>query len=165
MSDNRWLATITEWCDQQLPPTVPRPIDQEIVSQAAPLLRDRVARLDEIAPMVEFLWGFEAPDYDTSLLSDQRAGDLEATQHTLDAALLALDAVPADGWTKDAIEQAIRGMEAPLGAKLRKFIPVLYVAIEGRAQGIPLFDSIELIGRERTLARLRSARARIEHHR
>lgn len=165
MSEDRWHATITEWCDQQLPPSVPRPIDHGIVAQAAPLLRDRVARLDEIAPMVEFLWGFEAPDYDTSLLSDQRSGDLEATQHTLDAALLALDAVPGDGWTKDAIEQAIRTMEVPLGAKLRKFIPVLYVAIEGRAQGIPLFDSIELLGRERTLARLRSARARIEHHR
>ena len=41
-------------------------------------------------------------------------------------------------------------------------MPALYAAIEGRAQGLPLFDSIWLLGRERTLARLRSARARLD---
>jgi glutamyl-tRNA synthetase len=46
--------------------------------------------------------------------------------------------------------------------KLGKFISVLYVAIEGKAQGLPLFDSIAVLGRERTLARLRAARARAE---
>jgi glutamyl-tRNA synthetase len=54
-------------------------------------------------------------------------------------------------------------MEEPLGLKLRKFVSVLYVAVEGRAQGIPLFDSMALLGRERSLQRLRTARARAEH--
>ena len=55
------------------------------------------------------------------------------------------------------------GMEEALGGKLRKFVSVLYVATMGRAQGIPLFDSLALLGRERTLQRLRTARATAEH--
>jgi glutamyl-tRNA synthetase len=39
---------------------------------------------------------------------------------------------------------------------------VLYVAIMGRPQGIPLFESVELLGRERTLSRLRAARGVLE---
>jgi len=38
---------------------------------------------------------------------------------------------------------------------------VLYVAVMGRPTGIPLFDSLAILGRERALARLRAARARL----
>ena len=62
----------------------------------------------------------------------------------------------------DAVETAIRGLEGPLEMRLRKFVAVLYVAEMGRPQGIPLFDSLVLLGRERSLQRLRTARARLE---
>ena len=68
--------------------------------------------------------------------------------------------IPEDAWTVEAIEAAIRGLEAPLALKLRKFISVLYVAEMGSPQGIPLFDSLVILGRDRSLQRLRSARAR-----
>ncbi|MCK9519724.1 MAG: glutamate--tRNA ligase, partial [Dehalococcoidia bacterium] len=80
----------------------------------------------------------------------------------LDAALVALDALSEADWDKEQVEAAIRAMDATLGLKLRKFVPVLYVAVMGRAQGIPLFDSLVLLGRERSLQRLRTARAKAE---
>jgi glutamyl-tRNA synthetase len=40
-------------------------------------------------------------------------------------------------------------------------MPLLYVAVEGRRAGLPLFDGMHLLGRERTLARLRAARTRL----
>jgi len=43
----------------------------------------------------------------------------------------------------------------------KKVMPALYAAVEGRPSGLPLFDSIVLLGRERSLARLRAARARL----
>lgn len=52
-------------------------------------------------------------------------------------------------------------MEERLELKLRKFVSVLYVAVMGTPAGIPLFDSMVLLGRDRTLARLRAARARL----
>ena len=48
-----------------------------------------------------------------------------------------------------------------LGLKPGKVMHVLYTAIEGRSQGLPLFDSIGLLGRESALERLRAARARL----
>ena len=45
--------------------------------------------------------------------------------------------------------------------KPRKAMPALYAAVEGRHAGLPLFDSIDLLGRERTLGRLRAARKRL----
>jgi glutamyl-tRNA synthetase len=48
-----------------------------------------------------------------------------------------------------------------LGIKPRKVMPALYAAVEGRHAGLPLFESMCLLGRERTLGRLRAARKRL----
>ena len=79
------------------------------------------------------------------------------------SALAELDSLAETDWEKDRVEAAIRAIEGPLGMKLRKFVTVLYVATEGRAQGIPLFESLALLGRERSLERLRRARAKAQH--
>jgi len=160
MSEDRWLETIAAWCDQHLPASISRPIDPEIVAQVAPLLKERTARLDQIAPMVAFLFGYDAPEYPLELL-DERAGDRPTALRIVDTALTALDGIPESDWTVAAIEAAVRGMETVLELKLRKFVSVLYVVQMGSPQGIPLFDSLVLLGRERSLARLRGARARL----
>ncbi len=163
MSGQRWQATIAEWCTKQLPSAVPRPIDAELVAAVAPLLRERVGKLDEIVPLVEFLFRFEAPEYEPEALAERLGGDMQAAQRVVDAALAALDALSPETWDKEHIEAAIRGMEEPLGLKPRKFVSVLYVAEMGSSTGIPLFDSLTILGRERTLRRLRTARAHLEH--
>ncbi|MEP7216089.1 MAG: glutamate--tRNA ligase [Anaerolineaceae bacterium] len=163
MDESRWIETISAWCESGLPASVSRPLDADLITAVAPLLKERVAHLDEIAPLVGFLFGFEAPEYTPKLLAEKLGGDMAEALRVLDAGLHALDGVPADAWSKQAVEDAIRSMEEALGAKLRKFVSVLYVATMGRAQGIPLFDSLGLLGRERTLQRLRTARANAEH--
>jgi glutamyl-tRNA synthetase len=157
MDSERWLATVGEWCDRQLSDVLPRPIDRDVLAAAAPLLKERVRLLSDIAPMVEFLFGERAPAFDEETLV-KPVGDPDMTARVLEAASSALGAIAEADWTVPTIEAAIRGMEAPLATKPRKFIPVLYVAEMGRAQGIPLFDSLVLLGRTRTLARLAAAR-------
>ncbi len=162
MDDARWESTIAEWCDKGLPDSVKRPIDTGVIASVAPLLKERVAKMSEIAGMVQFLFGYDAPEFDTALLTERLGGDTETGVRVLDTALVALDGVgDGEAWTKEAIEAAIRGMEEHLGMKPRKFVSVLYVATMGTPQGIPLFDSMALLGRDRTLARLRGARARL----
>lgn len=163
MPPERWLETIADWCERQLPPSVPRPVDTAVLAAAAPLLRERVALLSEIPGLVAFLFGFEAPDYAPEVLSERIGHDEALALRIVDAALLALDAIPESGWDRDAIEAAIRGLESAVDAKLRKFVSVLYVAQMGRPTGIPLFDSMAILGRERSLQRLRTARATLEH--
>ena len=48
-----------------------------------------------------------------------------------------------------------------LGLKAGKVMHVVYTAVEGRSQGLPVYDAIELLGRESALRRLRAARARL----
>lgn len=163
MDEQRWHSTIAEWCDRQFDASVPRPIPTDFVERVAPLLRERVIRLDQIGPMVAFLFGKDAPEYEPALLAERLGGDPAVGRQVVDAALVALDAIPAPSWAQDTIEAAVRGLEATLGMKLRKFVSVLYVAEMGVPQGIPLFDSMVLLGRERSLDRLRAARARLEH--
>jgi len=160
MDDERWVRLVAEWADRGLPTSISRPLDEQVIRAAAPLLRERVTVLGEIAGMIEFLFTYDAPQYDPALLTE-RVGDAATAVRVLDEALVRLDALPVDGWSTAAVEAALRGLEEPLGMKLRKFIPVLYVAVMGRPTGIPLFDSIGILGRERTLARLRAARARL----
>jgi glutamyl-tRNA synthetase len=164
LPEDAWLATVREWAERGLPPWVGRPLDEEVLRRVAPLLRERVGHLTEIPVLIQFLFGFDAPEYSDELLVERLGGDVRGALPVLDAALLALEAIAPADWTRDAIETAIRGLEAPLGLKLRKFISVLYVAIMGAPQGIPLFDSLEILGRERTLARLRAAHARVQRH-
>jgi glutamyl-tRNA synthetase len=153
-----WLQTVTTWAERTLPPhTSP---DAATIAAVAPLLQERTATLAEIGPSIEFLFGHDAPEFTMDQLTEKVGGDREFATRILDAALVALDAVPGDGWATPTIELAIRSLEGTLEQKLRKFVPVLYVATEGRAQGLPLFDSLALLGRERSLHRLRAARAR-----
>lgn len=163
LDDEAWLMLVIDWAEQGLPDFIPRPLDRHVLTLAAPLLRERVAKLTDIPSLVQFLFGAEAPEYERDLLVARLGNDPAEGVRILDAALVALDAIAEASWAKDEIERAIRSMEGALELKLRKFVSVLYVATMGSQQGIPLFDSLEILGRERSLDRLRIARARLEH--
>src|SRR5690606_29838004 len=151
--EDRWHATIAEWSGH--------PLDAALVEAVAPLLRERTARLDQIGPMTAFLFGDDAPAYEPALLAGRLGKDTAVARRVLEAASAALGDIDEAHWDKDTIEAAIRGLEAPLELKLRKFVPALYVAVEGSPQGLPLFDSMVIIGRGRTLHRLRQAVAKL----
>lgn len=151
MTEDRWHRTIVEWAGQ--------PMDADLVAAVAPLLRDRVARLDEIAPMTAFLFSDNAPHYAPGLLTEKLAGDAGLARRVLESAATRLGAIEATAWDKESVEVAVRGIESEVALKLRKFISVLYTAVEGSPQGLPLFDSIAILGRSRTLHRLGRALA------
>jgi glutamyl-tRNA synthetase len=120
-----------------------------VVRRATPLVQERVATLGEAAGMVEFL------------LSDPLAIAPEtAAQHlgpdqrpVVEAALAALEGL--EDWTTQEIEAALRAALVD-GLKLKPkhaFGPVR-VAVTGSTVSPPLFESIELLGRDRTVRRL-----------
>jgi glutamyl-tRNA synthetase len=91
-----------------------------------------------------------APESWEKLAATDRVGDI------LDAVIAHLEGCD---WTVEAID--LRPALDGLGVKPRKAMPALYAAVEGRHAGLPLFDSIHLLGRDRALGRLRAARKRI----
>ena len=83
----------------------------------------------------------------------------EQTAGALDAALEAFGA--AEDWRAPLLEDVGRGLCERLGLKARQLFMTLRVALTGSTQSPPLFESMEVLGRQRSLARLRDARDRL----
>jgi glutamyl-tRNA synthetase len=121
---------------------------------AVRLAQLRATTLVQIADQMAFLF---TPDDQLEIdpASWEKLTKVENAAAILDAVI---EFVRDCDWT-DEIDPR-RAIEA-LGIKPGKVMHVLYTAIEGRSQGLPLFDSISLLRRESALTRLRAARARL----
>jgi glutamyl-tRNA synthetase len=104
--------------------------------------------------MVDFLF-VDEPTVDPS--SWDKAMKAPAAE-VLDAAIVAYEKVE---WVSAELMAALRSVGEELGLSLRKAQAPVRVAVTGRSVGPPLFESLEVLGRERSQARLRAARARL----
>jgi glutamyl-tRNA synthetase len=126
-----------------------------VVTAAAPLIQGRIPKLTDAAGMLSFLLAAE----DKFVIGE---GDAARSlgPDALPALEAARDALAGLGsWTADAIKDALQAaLVDGLGMKPRAaFGGAVRVAVTGRRVGPPLFESIELLGRQRTLERLARA--------
>jgi glutamyl-tRNA synthetase len=129
-------------------------VDATTRRAAAAVGQERASTLVALVEQMEFLAagaGFTITD---EVWDGVR--DVERGAEVLDATI---GHVETCEWTPEALD--LRGAIDALGLKPRKVMKLLYVAIEGRAAGLPLFDSMHLLGRDTSLERLRAARLRI----
>ncbi len=111
----------------------------------APLLVERLKRLDEAPPMIRFLFESPAPD--------ERARQALAGQgEYLQAAAARLAAL--EKWTAPDIEEALRTLAEQRGLKPRQAFQPVRASVTGTLVSPPLFESLEILGRQETLARL-----------
>jgi glutamyl-tRNA synthetase len=131
-------------------------VDPELLAKAVPLIQTRMNRLTEAPGLVRFL--FESEDE----FAVEEAAATKALGEGSGAVLLAVvEALEAlDAWTAAEIEPAVWGVGETLGLNKRKTAAPVRVAVTGRLISPPLFESMELLGRERSLARLRRAAER-----
>jgi glutamyl-tRNA synthetase len=121
--------------------------DAEQVARATPLVQEKIARLAEFPGFAGFLFGEVEPD----------AADLDGGGPMLAAADEAL--AELEPFDAEAIEAALRATAEGLGLKPRQAFQPVRVAVTGSKVSPGLFESIELLGRETTLSRLRAAAA------
>jgi glutamyl-tRNA synthetase len=121
------------------------PWDETLVRRAAPLVQEKIARLGEFPAFAGFL--FEDVKPDPALLDGAVAVLAPARQ--------ALEAV--EPFTADAIEAALRDLAQRLELSPRKAFQPIRVAVTGSTVSPGLFESLELLGKERSLARLGAA--------
>jgi glutamyl-tRNA synthetase len=128
----------------------------ELVRRAAPLVQERVQKLTEVVPMLAFLL---VDDRHFSVDPEAAARSLtENERQTLEAAVIAVQKVPT--WDAQSLEETLRqALVDDLGLKPKHAFGPVRVATTGRRISPPLFESLELLGRERTLDRLRRALA------
>jgi glutamyl-tRNA synthetase len=130
-------------------------LDVRVFEAAVALAQERATTLVQIADQAEFLF---TPDDELVIDDDswEKVTRIEKAAEILDASIAHLESC---AWTVEGID--LRAAVETLGVKARKALPVVYAAIEGRTAGLPLFDSILLLGRASSLPRLRAARERL----
>ena len=125
-----------------------------IVSEVLPHVQPRVVLLGEVPEMVAFLF---TADADLVIADDARSTLKEGAAEVVDATLSALEA--SDEWTTEALEKVLReALVEGLGLSPRHAFGPVRVAVSGRRVSPPLFESMEILGRESTLVRLRALR-------
>jgi glutamyl-tRNA synthetase len=118
--------------------------DAELVRKAAPLVQEKISRFGEFPAFAGFLF----QDVDASV------------DGSAEVVLAARDALAElEPFTADAIEAALRSVLDGLGLKPRQGFQPIRIAVTGSTVSPGLFESIELLGRETTLARLNAAAA------
>ena len=119
-----------------------------ILAQVSPLLVERMKRLTEAPPMIRFLFGDVEPD-------EKARKQLEGQSEYLEAAADRLEAL--DKWTTAAIEEALRALQTERELKPKQAFQPLRAAVTGTLISPPLFESLEILGKDETVRRLRKA--------
>jgi glutamyl-tRNA synthetase len=128
--------------------------EQAILTAAAPLVQQRMTLLGEAVGMLGF---FFAPDDAVDFEPAALARLLPASRDLLEAALAALLGLGA--WTASDIHGALdAALVEALGVKPRDAFTPLRTAVTGRRVSPPLFESMEILGRESCLARVERLR-------
>jgi len=119
----------------------------------APMISERLKRLDEVVPMVAFLFS-DGVEIDEA--SRQKVLEKEGSGVALDACRAVLATVPT--FDAETIETALREVPERVGVKPKVAFQAVRVATTGSTVSPPLFESLELLGREQTLERIDAAR-------
>lgn len=123
-----------------------------------PLIRERIKLLREAVAAADFFFVTELAPYDPAELIPQK-GDAALARRVLEHALAVL---AATAFEHDALDQALRAAAAELGLKAGPMFQPIRVAVCGRKNAPPLFETLVVLGREVCLARIRQAVTRLE---
>ncbi|MBA3528578.1 MAG: glutamate--tRNA ligase, partial [Propionibacteriaceae bacterium] len=134
----------------------PRPEEKELLLAATPLVQERINTLSEVVDMLRFLF---VADYQIQI--EPGAGLTPEAAPTLAAAEDALSRLGA--FDHASIESALRAaLIDGLGLKPRLAFGPIRAAVTGRRISPPLFESLELLGRNSALTRITAARSSLE---
>lgn len=147
----------------RLRPWVPEAVADEDLRRLVPLVKERLVKLSDVAPLVGFTWepdGVVASWYAPELLHPKKGGPAEA-RTALERARDMVAGLDDADFGADVLEGRARVAAQEAGMKAGDFFTPLRVAVTGRTAAPPLFASLELLGRERTLARIDDALAKL----
>jgi glutamyl-tRNA synthetase len=140
-----------------LPAEVARPIDKEYAKRITPLIYERVNLLSEVPDRAGFFF-VEELDYDASSLL-VKGLDRDKAVASLQACLERL----RDGkFDRGEVEEALRSLADQIGLKTGTLFGLVRVAVTGRTASPPLFETMEVLGRDRCLRRIGAALVRLQ---
>jgi glutamyl-tRNA synthetase len=142
-----------------LRPWIPAAVADEDLRRIVPLVKERLVRLSDAADLVDFLWEPDdavAARYEAGLLAP-RKGTPDDARRALEIARESIGGIDPADFAADHLETVCRSAAAAAGMRAGDFFSPMRVAVTGRTVSPPLFDSLELLGRDRSLARIEAA--------
>ncbi len=157
----RLAELVCERLERDLPPEVPRPLDRAYVTRMMPFVQERLKRLDEARELMEFFFLGDELDYPAdALLGKAFAGKPAEAAQALGAVRERI--VGLRKWDHESLEDVVRPLAEELGLKTGDLFMLIRVAVTGRSVAPPLFQSMGVLGREKSLSRLDWALRRLE---
>lgn len=130
---------------------------REKLLRITPLIQERIKTLRDIGPVVDFFYVEELPPYDTSELVPQK-GDVAMAIKVLRHARPTLESAE---FTHAGLDASLRAAASELGVKPGQMFQPIRVAVCGRKVAPPLFETLEVLGRETSLKRVDQAIAKL----
>jgi glutamyl-tRNA synthetase len=129
------------------------PIAQERMHAITPLIRERIKLLRDVLTAADFFFAEQLPPYDTAELIPQK-GDAAMALKVL---ARAREVLAHTEFKHDPLDQALRAAAQEIGLKAGQMFQPIRVAVCGRKNAPPLFETLQVLGGETTLARLDQA--------
>ncbi|AOT61228.1 MULTISPECIES: glutamate--tRNA ligase [Streptomyces] len=155
LGEAEFAAACEPWLQAPHAPWAPEDFDREAWERIAPHAQTRLTVLSDITANVDFLF-LKEPVEDEASWQKAMKGDPAALLTTARARLEA-----ADWSSPESLKDAVLKAGEEHGLKLGKAQAPVRVAVTGRTVGLPLFESLEILGRDRTLARIDAALAKL----
>lgn len=140
------------WVAPDPPPWPASNFSSNTFRAIAPAVQERVARLSEVPAMVDFFFRdpeLSRPAYDKTMADPLARRSLEIVD----------DALATVTWTADDLHALLDSVATTLSWPLRKVQAPIRLAVTGRLVGPPLFESLEILGRDRAMSRIHQVRS------
>ena len=128
-------------------------VTPDAMLRITPLIRERIKFLRDVLSAADFFFRTHLPPYDPAELVPQK-GDTAMALRVLEKAKAVLGNVE---FKHDPLDQALRAAAQELGVKAGQMFQPVRVAVCGRKNAPPLFETLEVLGKEKTLARIAEA--------
>jgi glutamyl-tRNA synthetase len=133
-------------------------VSEEKMLQVTPLIRERIKLLRDVLTAADFFFAPELAAYDSAELIPQK-GDAAMAAKVLQKAH---EILAATEFAHDALDKNLRAAAQELGLKAGQMFQPIRVAVCGRKNAPPLFETLEVLGRDITLRRIDQARAKLD---
>ncbi|HVZ16846.1 MAG TPA: glutamate--tRNA ligase [Terriglobales bacterium] len=128
-------------------------VTPEKMARITPLVRERIRLLKEVLTVGDFFFVDQLPPYDVNELIPQK-GDLVMAKKSLEKAR---EVLPNTEFKHDPLDHALRTAAQELGLKAGQMFQPIRVAVCGKKNAPPLFETLEVLGEEKVLERIEGA--------
>ncbi|MCL0099270.1 glutamate--tRNA ligase [Dehalococcoidia bacterium] len=153
MSAANLTDLLLDYWDKHPTPGIPDSPDKGYLLQIVPIIRDRLKTLADAAPLIPFFFT-DVVEYETIELV-QKKMDMGGTRTLLTASLESLQAL--DIFDAVSLDKALRSLASTHNVTVGQLLGSLRVALTGLRVSPPLFETMEILGRNRTLTSIKSA--------